>query len=139
MGLWLSERVGGFLAAGADRSRDLRGMWTTSLSAARSVGPLSVAVTAYRATDWVNYDRLALARASVAADSAESLVGSGLRDYWKRYDGSTRVSLTSTYDLRSDLSLVFSADNLFDRQRGEPDNATIVPGRTLSVGVRAKF
>jgi iron complex outermembrane receptor protein len=34
---------------------------------------------------------------------------------------------------------VLTADNLLDRQRGEPDNLTIVPGRTLLLGLRAAF
>jgi len=29
--------------------------------------------------------------------------------------------------------------NLLDRQQGEPDNATVLPGRTVTAGVRATF
>jgi iron complex outermembrane receptor protein len=32
---------------------------------------------------------------------------------------------------------VLTGENLLDLQRGEPDNATIVPGRTVLLGVRA--
>jgi hypothetical protein len=30
-------------------------------------------------------------------------------------------------------------DNLLGVQQGEPDNATIVPGRTVTAGLKAKF
>jgi iron complex outermembrane receptor protein len=110
--------------------------WTTSLSLTREIGPWSLALTAHRATDWINYDRLALARDFASADSIGGLIGDGLRSYWRRYDGATRLSASSSFELRPGLSFVLSADNLFDRQRGEPDNATIVPGRSLVVGVR---
>jgi iron complex outermembrane receptor protein len=35
------------------------------------------------------------------------------------------------------LSLTLSGENLLNRQHGEPDNITVVPGRTLSFGLRA--
>ena len=37
------------------------------------------------------------------------------------------------------LSLVMTGDNLLGQQRGEPDNATVVPGRTITAGLKAKF
>jgi iron complex outermembrane receptor protein len=44
-----------------------------------------------------------------------------------------------SHDLSRGLALVFVGENLLGYQRGEPDNVTIVPGRTLTLGVRAKF
>jgi iron complex outermembrane receptor protein len=35
------------------------------------------------------------------------------------------------------LSLNVSGENLLNRQHGEPDNITVVPGRTISFGLRA--
>jgi hypothetical protein len=32
-----------------------------------------------------------------------------------------------------------SAGNLLDYQLGEPDNVTVLPGRTITGGVRGKF
>jgi outer membrane receptor protein involved in Fe transport len=32
-----------------------------------------------------------------------------------------------------------SGDNLLNYQRNEPDNATVLPGRTLMTGLRVKF
>jgi hypothetical protein len=43
------------------------------------------------------------------------------------------------YDLRRTLSFVISAENLLDHQLGEPDNVTVLPGRTITGGVRVKF
>jgi hypothetical protein len=37
------------------------------------------------------------------------------------------------------FSVELSADNLLNYQRGEPDNITVVPGRTIMSGVRVKF
>ena len=44
-----------------------------------------------------------------------------------------------SYPLRHALSFVLSADNLLDHQLGEPDNETVLPGRTITGGLRAKF
>jgi iron complex outermembrane receptor protein len=37
------------------------------------------------------------------------------------------------------FTLSLTARNLLDVQRGEPDNLTIVPGRTITAGVQATF
>jgi iron complex outermembrane receptor protein len=100
----------------------------------------TMSLTAYRAFDWINYDRLALARDFQARSRAVELMsGSELRAYWRRYDGVPRMNTTVTLDLPRGAALVLSGDNLLDRQQGEPDNLTIVPGRTLMVGFRAAF
>jgi hypothetical protein len=37
--------------------------------------------------------------------------------------------------------MTFSVDgeNLLNEQRGEPDNITVLPGRTISAGLRVSF
>jgi iron complex outermembrane receptor protein len=35
------------------------------------------------------------------------------------------------------LSINLGGENLLNRQHGEPDNVTVVPGRTLTFGLRA--
>ncbi len=97
-------------------------------------------VGATRATDWTNYDRVALAQA-FASTSRESrdLVGAPLRAFWRTYPGITHLHATLGRDVTRGLGVVLRGDNLLDRQRGEPDNATILPGRTITVGVRATF
>jgi iron complex outermembrane recepter protein len=90
--------------------------------------------------DWINYDRLGLATTYLNGGApARELYGSTLRSYWTQYDGVTRLRLSVAHDLTRTLSVRFIGDNLLDRQRGEPDNVTIVPGRTLSFGVGARF
>jgi iron complex outermembrane receptor protein len=91
-------------------------------------------------SDWVNYDRLALAATYLRGGTpARGLTGSTLRTYWMNYGEVTRLRASVSHDLTRALSLRFIGDNLLDRQRGEPDNVTIVPGRTISFGLAARF
>jgi iron complex outermembrane receptor protein len=83
----------------------------------------------------VNYDAIALATSSVIAP----VVGEQLRSFWRPYAGVTRLDASLTRDVFRRLTLALTARNLLDVQRGEPDNLTVVPGRTLSAGVTTKF
>jgi hypothetical protein len=95
---------------------------------------------ASRAFDWINYDELGLANAFLSGDrSAHEIVGQQLRQYWRRYNGSLRVRATASRDIRGLFSFEVSGDNLLDYQRNEPDNLTVVPGRTLMTGVKVRF
>jgi iron complex outermembrane receptor protein len=98
------------------------------------------AISATRATDWIDYDRLALARSYLKFDRrAVPLVGADLRGYWRTYDGSTHLRASLTRSFGRGLSLVVTGENLLGAQRGEPDNVTILPGRTVTTGLRATF
>jgi iron complex outermembrane receptor protein len=114
---------------------------TGSLTASWTGTSWFAAITATRAADWVNYDRLALARAYTSPDgpAPRNLVGPHLRAYWRSYDGDTHLRLTTTRDIGRGVGLVLTGDNLLGGQLGEPDNVTIRPGRTLSGGLRADF
>lgn len=93
---------------------------------------------AYRAWNWIGYDRIALASAYRDDQRpSEELVGGPLRRYWREYDGRPHVRTTLARELRPDLSVVLSADNLLNGRDGEPDNATRLPGRCLSIGIAA--
>jgi iron complex outermembrane recepter protein len=93
-----------------------------------------------RASDWVNYDRIALMQAlATSTRGPGAYVGARLRDYWRVYGGVTRLRASMSRDLPRGFSLVLSGENLLGQQRGEPDNATVVPGRTISLGFRLKF
>jgi outer membrane receptor protein involved in Fe transport len=101
---------------------------------------LQLSSTLSRASDWVNYDRLAIAQCWVAnCPDKDDLTGATLRNYWDQYEGNTRWRAAAAYDLRSGLTLMLTGENLLNRQRGEPDSITIVPGRTLTAGLRAQF
>jgi iron complex outermembrane receptor protein len=100
--------------------------WTTSLGGSRAI-------------DWINYDELALSRAYSTGTHMHDLVGQPLRQYWKRYDGGTRLRATASRDIRGMFTFEVSGDNLLNYQRNEPDNVTILPGRTLMTGLRVKF
>lgn len=109
---------------------------TASINAAWVADAWSVNVTAARAMDWVNYDRLAMADA-LARDGLDA--GPGLRSWWTDYEGITHLRALLTRDLRNGLLLTVSGENLLDNQTGEPDNISVLRGRTISVGLRATF
>ncbi|MFL5605091.1 MAG: TonB-dependent receptor plug domain-containing protein [Gemmatimonadaceae bacterium] len=115
------------------RTGSLMGSWTGSRWFA--------SLTATRAWDWIDYDRLALTRAYTAANgpSPNDLVGPHLRAYWLNYWGQTHLRLASSFTLRPALDLLLTAENLLGGQLGEPDNVTIRAGRTISGGLRASF
>lgn len=113
---------------------------TLTLTGAWAGDGWSASLTGYRAFDWINYDRLALARDFVDLDRApQDMAGAELRAYWRAYPGLTRLNAAATVDVRGGLVLVLTGENLLDHQRGEPDNVTVVPGRTLTLGLRASF
>jgi len=88
----------------------------------------------------VNYDRITLGEAvATGVHSMHDFVGTHLRSYWMDYDGATRLRATAFREIARGFGVTLSGDNLLNRQTGEPDNATIVPGRTITVGLRAKF
>jgi iron complex outermembrane receptor protein len=114
--------------------------FTTGVTATWTSALWSSSLTASRASNWVNYDRIALAAAfgnSVHTDA--ELVGAQLRNYWLEYNGVTRLRATLSRNLTPGLSLLLSGDNLLNQQHGEPDNVTIVPGRSLTFGLKAGF
>jgi outer membrane receptor protein involved in Fe transport len=109
---------------------------TTSLSAQWERKRWSAGLAATRAFDWVNYDRLALARALA---TSMSLDGTDLRDHRRHYDGLTHLRATASRTLRPGFTATFTVDNLLDRQTGEPDDVSILPGRTISAALRVAF
>lgn len=89
------------------------------------------------AFDWIDYDRLSLATAYVGFNRADvPLYGADLRGYWRRYGGNTRLRTAVAREFAHGVSFVLTGENLLNFQRGEPDNATIVPGRTITTGLR---
>ena len=115
---------------------------TASLTASWSGAPLFASLTLARASDWVGYDRLALARAYSAGTDygyAAGPVGAQLRDYWRHYGGVTRLRAAASRDLRRGLALTLTGENLLGQQRDEPDDTTVLPGRTVTGGVRVRF
>ena len=78
-------------------------------------------------------------RSRDVASGLETPSGEALRAYWREYTGVTHVNAAATMDVRGGWVLVLAGENLLDYQRGEPDNATVVPGRTLTLGLRAAF
>jgi outer membrane receptor protein involved in Fe transport len=93
-----------------------------------------------RASDWTNYDRIALASAfQNQAHTLGEFWGAQLRTYWRKYDGVTRLGGNFAYNLGRGLSFNLHGENLLDNQTGEPDNITVVPGRTITGGLRVNF
>ena len=112
------------------------GSVTAALTGASWIGSL----TASRSWDWINYDEVALAGAfSNSTQTDAALVGQELRNYWLRYAGVTRLRASIGRNLFRGLAFTLSGENLLNRQHGEPDNITVVPGRTLSFGLKARL
>lgn len=111
---------------------------TGSVSAAWIGGGWTGSAAMSRSWDWIDYDRVALAGAFSNSTQADAeLVGQQLRNYWLKYSGVTRLRASVGRSLFRGLSLNVSGENLLNRQHGEPDNITVVPGRTISFGLRA--
>lgn len=110
---------------------------TASASVSWSASRWDALVGVSRASNWIEYDRLSLAAAYVGFDRATvPLYGIDLRGYWRTYEGKTRLRASVSRALGRSLSVVLTGENLLNHQRGEPDNVTIVPGRTITTGVR---
>ena len=118
---------------------------TFGVNAAWSGGSrFMVSTSLTRANDWVGYDRLALARALALTTQQghtgdRAPVGEQLRAFWRFYGGVTHWNANTAYTLTPRMTLTFTADNLLGTQQGEPDNVTVLPGRTLTLGLRAAF
>jgi iron complex outermembrane receptor protein len=112
---------------------------TLGLTANFDRGPWAASLTASRANDWMGYDRVALARDLGTAGQPLDLSGERLRGYWRAYQGVTHLGASLSRELFSRFTLTLSGDNLLGYQLGEPDNITVVPGRTFRLGVRAAF
>jgi iron complex outermembrane receptor protein len=125
-------RAGDRMLAVPARTSSLTGSW---------IEPRwTLALTATRAEDWINYDRVALARAYAGADGEQrDVTGWRLRSYWRDYTGQTHLRLAGSRDVGRGLTFLLIGENLLGGQVGEPDNLTIRQGRTFSGGLRASF
>jgi len=113
---------------------------TLGVNAGYNLGRLSMSWRVSRASDWINYDRLALLSAFASEKNDIGLfVGPQLRSYWKTYDGVTRIGGRIGYSFFRGMTFTLDGENLLNEQRGEPDNITVLPGRTLSAGLRLRF
>lgn len=112
---------------------------TLSLSAQWTASRWYATVAATRASDWMGYDRLAIATALRDMTQERELSGAQLRQYWTHYSGITRVKATVAVRVVRDWSLLLGGDNLLNVQRGAPDNSAVRAGRILTVGLRAGF
>ncbi|MGK2961830.1 MAG: TonB-dependent receptor, partial [Gemmatimonadaceae bacterium] len=112
---------------------------TIGLNASFSQGRWFASSTLARASDWINYDRLALLRATAGGNGTIAIVGSELRSFWKKYDGVTRLGGRAGVGLIRGMTLTLDGENLLDQQKNEPDNITILPGRTISAGLSIAF
>jgi outer membrane receptor protein involved in Fe transport len=113
---------------------------TLGISASVTQKRWSTSWSLSRASDWVNYDRIALASAfQNQTHTLGEFWGAQLRTYWRDYEGVTRLGGNFNYTLGGGLSLNLHGENLFDNQTGEPDNITVVPGRTITGGLKISF
>jgi outer membrane cobalamin receptor len=111
---------------------------TTSLTASWTGAGWFASLSGMRAQDWVDYDRLTLARL-YGGTSAQDLVGPRLREYWLNYTGQTHLRFAGSLTVSHGLDVTLTGENLLGGQVGEPDNVTIRSGRTITGGLRASF
>jgi iron complex outermembrane recepter protein len=111
---------------------------TQSLGASWNATRWRATIGASRALDWIYYDQTRLAQASVDTPAID-LTGVRLRQFWKHYDGGTRLRASASHDFRQMFTFEISGENLLNHQTGEPDDATIIPGRTIMTGISVKF
>jgi iron complex outermembrane receptor protein len=110
---------------------------TLSTSLTWMKGKWILSAGASRAFDWVEYDRASLSDAYRYSDRRSApLFGDDLRGYWREYNGHTRLRASVTRAVSSNLALLLQGENLAGYQSGEPDNATILPGRIITAGIR---
>jgi iron complex outermembrane receptor protein len=113
---------------------------TSAIAATWTASRWTASATLARAADWINYDRLGLAAAYAnPATLPGQLSGATLRTYWRHYGGATRVRASLGRTLRSGFAATLAGENLLGQQRNEPDNATVLPGRSVTLGLRATF
>jgi iron complex outermembrane receptor protein len=112
---------------------------TLGLTATWDRGPWAASLTASRANDWIGYDRRALVRDLGTTGQPGELSGERLRGYWIGYEGVTHLGASLSRELFGRFTLTLSGDNLLGYQLGEPDNITVLPGRTFHLGVRVAF
>ena len=110
---------------------------TLGLTASWRAPRWTIATTLARANDWRTYDRAKLAAATAASDTL--LTGLALRPFVRGYDGVTRLGARLDVTLWRATALTLRLDNLLDSQVGEPDNVTVLPGRTVVLGIRTGF
>ena len=114
-----------------DRMLDVPAL-TAGVNVGYSLPSASLSIGLSHARNWVGYDMLALRANGTAA-------GAGLRDYWRAYSGVTGLRASISRDIGRGLRIVMTGDNLLDVQGGAPDNATLLPGRTTTLSLRATF
>ena len=113
---------------------------TLGINAGLSQGRWSMSWRVSRASDWVNYDRIGLLTAFAGpTHDPRDFIGSNLRSYWMNYDGVTRVGGRVGLSLWKGTSFTLDGENLLNAQRGEPDNITVLPGRTVTAGFGLRF
>jgi iron complex outermembrane recepter protein len=133
----LAESYGGDLRV-EDRMLEVPSR-TLSLTGTWTAKSWSASMTGYRAADWINYDRLALAKDYADGAPTSSMIGESLRKYWLEYDGVTRLRASVSREIFSGWTLTMTGDNLLGYQLGDPDNVTVLPGRSVWLGLRAAF
>ena len=101
---------------------------------------MQLSTTVSRASDWIYYDRLKIATFALKDTTyVNTLFGPALRQTYRAYPGATRLRMSGVMDVWRSLALTITGENLLNRQLGEPDTITIVPGRTVTLGLRARF
>ena len=94
---------------------------------------------ATRAFDWINYDELRLATAYLSGDRMAHDISAAAPSVLAPLQRRLRLRATASRDIRDLFTFEINGENLLGYQRNEPDNLTILPGRTIMTGVKLRF
>ncbi len=134
----LASQYTGDLRAG-NRMLEVPSM-TLGANALYSRGRWNLSSRISRASNWINYDRIALLTAfTTEKNDIRQFVGPELRSYWRTYGGVTRIGGRMAVGIGKGMMFTVDGENLLNEQGGEPDNITVLPGRTISAGLRVGF
>jgi iron complex outermembrane receptor protein len=109
--------------------------WTASATATAGGSDRSLALTLWRVGDWINYDWISLYR-----DVLQKVPNRGpLRSYWIRYPGFTQIRASAREKIGQSWEVFVRGDNLTNVQKASRDNLHVSTGRTITLGMSARY
>jgi len=109
--------------------------WTASATATAGGSDRSLALTLWRVGDWINYDWISLYTAVLKKDPNRGPP----RSYWIRYPGFTQIRASALEKIGQSWEIFVRGDNLTNVQNASRDNLHVNTGRTITLGMSARY
>ncbi len=109
--------------------------WTASATAIAGGSERSMSLGFWRVGSWTNYDWIALYTAVLKQDPNRGPP----RSYWIRYPGFTQIRASARERLGGVVEIFVRGDNLTNVQNAGRDNLHVNTGRTLMLGLSARY